>query len=129
MSHYAGGSSSGAGGAPESNWTLSLVSPVTEELHRYELLVPPVCRLESRGSGPSSPPTRPPSPRSSSLPVDLSDLPPGATIETLMSEDECASLVPVLTGLSSGLTETTRLVAYVDDLFGADWFDAARSEM
>ncbi|VAH71364.1 unnamed protein product [Triticum turgidum subsp. durum] len=57
-------------------------------------------------------------------PVDLSDLPPGATIETLMSE-ECARLVPALTGVLSGLRETTRLVAYVADLFGADSFDAA----
>ncbi|KAE8768402.1 putative hydroquinone glucosyltransferase [Hordeum vulgare] len=62
------------------------------------------------------------------VPIDLSDLPLSATIETLMSEG-CARLVPVLTGLSLGLTETTRLVAYVDDLFGADSFDAARSEM
>ncbi|KAI5015705.1 hypothetical protein ZWY2020_057095 [Hordeum vulgare] len=40
MAHYAGGSSSGAGGASESNWPLSLDKPLTEELHRYGLLVP-----------------------------------------------------------------------------------------
>ncbi|KAI4994495.1 hypothetical protein ZWY2020_034136 [Hordeum vulgare] len=45
MAHYAAGSSSDASGAPESNWTLRLDTPVTEELHRYELLVPPGCRL------------------------------------------------------------------------------------
>uniref|UniRef100_A0A453DSK0 Glycosyltransferase n=1 Tax=Aegilops tauschii subsp. strangulata TaxID=200361 RepID=A0A453DSK0_AEGTS len=67
----------------------------------------------------------PPAIASLSLPpVDLSDLGPGATIETLMSE-ECARLVPALTGVLSALRETTRLVAYVADLFGADSFDAA----
>ncbi|KAE8791401.1 hypothetical protein D1007_34149 [Hordeum vulgare] len=45
MAHFAGGSSSGAGGAPESNRPLSLDKPLTEELHSYGLLVPPVCRL------------------------------------------------------------------------------------
>ncbi|KAE8796662.1 hypothetical protein D1007_28284 [Hordeum vulgare] len=45
MAYSASDSSSGAGGAPESNWPLSLDTPVTEELHRYELLVPPGCRL------------------------------------------------------------------------------------
>uniref|UniRef100_A0A453DSL4 UDP-glycosyltransferases domain-containing protein n=1 Tax=Aegilops tauschii subsp. strangulata TaxID=200361 RepID=A0A453DSL4_AEGTS len=53
----------------------------------------------------------PPAIASLSLPpVDLSDLGPGATIETLMSE-ECARLVPALTGVLSALRETTRLVA------------------
>ncbi|KAE8790521.1 hypothetical protein D1007_35178 [Hordeum vulgare] len=45
MAYSAGSSSSGAGGAPESNWSPSLDTPVTEELHRNELLVPPGCRL------------------------------------------------------------------------------------
>ncbi|KAE8805012.1 hypothetical protein D1007_19034 [Hordeum vulgare] len=45
MAYSAGGSSSGAGGAPESNWPLSLDTPAKEEVHRYELLVPPGCRL------------------------------------------------------------------------------------
>ncbi|KAE8789009.1 hypothetical protein D1007_36870 [Hordeum vulgare] len=45
MAYSAGGSSSGACGAPESNWSWSLDSLATEELHRYELLVPPGCRL------------------------------------------------------------------------------------
>ncbi|KAI4989172.1 hypothetical protein ZWY2020_036489 [Hordeum vulgare] len=45
MAHFACGSSSGAGGAPESNWPLSLNKPLTEELHSYVLLVPPGCRL------------------------------------------------------------------------------------
>ncbi|KAE8773889.1 hypothetical protein D1007_53814 [Hordeum vulgare] len=44
MSH-AGGSNSGGGSAPESNWPLSLDWLTTEELHRYGLLVPPGCRL------------------------------------------------------------------------------------
>ncbi|KAG8090201.1 hypothetical protein GUJ93_ZPchr0011g28763 [Zizania palustris] len=58
-------------------------------------------------------------------PVDLSDLPPDAAIETLMSE-ECVRLVPALTGILARLRETTRLVAFVADLFGTDSFDAAR---
>ncbi|XP_062183348.1 hydroquinone glucosyltransferase-like [Phragmites australis] len=58
-------------------------------------------------------------------PVDLSDLPRGAAIETLMSE-ECARSVPALTDILAGLKRTTRLVAFVADLFGADSFDAAR---
>ncbi|KAI4982125.1 hypothetical protein ZWY2020_022617 [Hordeum vulgare] len=45
MAHYTGGSSSAGGGAPESNWSLSLDSPTTEEFPRYELLVSPGCRL------------------------------------------------------------------------------------
>ncbi|KAI4989534.1 hypothetical protein ZWY2020_036851 [Hordeum vulgare] len=45
MAHFAGGSSSGAGSAPESNWPLSLDKPLTAELHSYGLLVPPGCRL------------------------------------------------------------------------------------
>lgn len=57
-------------------------------------------------------------------PVDLSDLPPDASIETLMSE-ECARSVPALTDVLSALRDTTRLVAYFADLFGADSFDAA----
>ncbi|KAF7034099.1 hypothetical protein CFC21_045153 [Triticum aestivum] len=67
----------------------------------------------------------PPAITSLSLPpVDLSDLPPSAAIETLMSE-ECARAVPALTAILSGLKNTTRLVAFVADLFGADSFDAA----
>ncbi|VAH71674.1 unnamed protein product [Triticum turgidum subsp. durum] len=67
----------------------------------------------------------PPAISSLSLPpVDLSDLPPDASIEMLMSE-ECARLVPALTEALSRLMETTRLVAYFADLFGADSFDAA----
>ncbi|KAM3345744.1 hypothetical protein ACQJBY_020325 [Aegilops geniculata] len=67
----------------------------------------------------------PPAVASLSLPpVDLSDLPSSAAIETLMSE-ECARAVPALTGILSGLKDTTRLVAFVADLFGADSFDAA----
>uniref|UniRef100_J3N9G4 Uncharacterized protein n=1 Tax=Oryza brachyantha TaxID=4533 RepID=J3N9G4_ORYBR len=42
-----------------------------------------------------------------------------------MSE-ECVRLVPALTGILRGMRETTRLVAFVADLFGADSFDAAR---
>ncbi|KAK3118830.1 hypothetical protein QOZ80_9BG0708870 [Eleusine coracana subsp. coracana] len=60
-----------------------------------------------------------------SLPaVDLSDLPPTAAIETRMSE-ECARSVPALTSILLDLKRTTRLVAFVADLFGADSFDAA----
>ncbi|KAL5203913.1 hypothetical protein ABZP36_008784 [Zizania latifolia] len=58
-------------------------------------------------------------------PVNLSDLPPDAAIETLMSE-ECVRSVPALTGILARLRETTGLVAFVADLFGADSFDAAR---
>ncbi|OEL25784.1 Hydroquinone glucosyltransferase [Dichanthelium oligosanthes] len=69
----------------------------------------------------------PPAVASLSLPpVDLSDLPRGAAIETLMSE-ECVRLVPALTDLLLELKRTTRLVAFVADLFGADSFDAARA--
>ncbi|KAG8090571.1 hypothetical protein GUJ93_ZPchr0011g27348 [Zizania palustris] len=57
-------------------------------------------------------------------PVDLSDLPPDTTVETLMSE-ECVRSVPALTGILARLGETTDLVAFVADLFGADSFDAA----
>ncbi|CAO2144631.1 unnamed protein product [Urochloa humidicola] len=63
-----------------------------------------------------------------SLPaVDLSDLPRGAAIETLMSE-ECLRLVPALTEtlLTLKRDPTRRLVAFVADLFGADSLDAAR---
>ncbi|XP_062197881.1 hydroquinone glucosyltransferase-like [Phragmites australis] len=68
----------------------------------------------------------PPAVASLSLPpVDLSDLPRGAAIETLMSE-ECARSVPALTDILVRLKKTTRLVAFVADLFGADSFDAAR---
>nr|AAD46470.1 HV1PST [Hordeum vulgare] len=42
---HAGGSSSGVGSAPESNWPNSLDQPATEELYRLGLLVPPGCRL------------------------------------------------------------------------------------
>ncbi|XP_037410857.1 UDP-glycosyltransferase 72B1-like [Triticum dicoccoides] len=67
----------------------------------------------------------PPAITSLSLPpVDLSDLPADAAIETLMSE-ECVRIVPALTNILSGLKDTTRLVAFVADLFGADSFDAA----
>ena len=67
----------------------------------------------------------PPSISAVSLPpLDLSDLAPGSAIETLMSE-ECVRSVPALTGILSGLRKTTRLVAFVADLFGADSFDAA----
>ncbi|KAI5004064.1 hypothetical protein ZWY2020_031307 [Hordeum vulgare] len=45
MAHFTGGSSFDAGGAPQSNWPLSLDKPLTEELHSYGLLVPPGCRL------------------------------------------------------------------------------------
>ncbi|KAI5020038.1 hypothetical protein ZWY2020_044926 [Hordeum vulgare] len=45
MAHFVGGSSSGAGGAPESNWLLILGKRLTEELHSYGLLVLPGCRL------------------------------------------------------------------------------------
>ncbi|KAF0894834.1 hypothetical protein E2562_003718 [Oryza meyeriana var. granulata] len=58
-------------------------------------------------------------------PVDLSDLPHDAGIETRMSE-ECVRLVPALTEVLARLRETRRLVAFVADLFGADSFDAAR---
>ncbi|KAJ1276158.1 hypothetical protein BS78_05G192700 [Paspalum vaginatum] len=59
-------------------------------------------------------------------PVDLSDLPAGSAIETRMSE-ECARSVPALTAVLADLRRTTRLVAFVADLFGADAFDAARA--
>ncbi|KAI4966622.1 hypothetical protein ZWY2020_037827 [Hordeum vulgare] len=42
---HAGGSSSGGGSAPESNWPLSLDQPATEELYQFGLLIPPGCRL------------------------------------------------------------------------------------
>jgi hydroquinone glucosyltransferase len=58
-------------------------------------------------------------------PVDLSDLPRDAAIETRMSE-ECARSLPALTRMLSELRETTRLVAFVADQFGMDAFDAAR---
>ncbi|KAF8700154.1 hypothetical protein HU200_034524 [Digitaria exilis] len=57
-------------------------------------------------------------------PVDLSDLPRGAAIETLMSE-ECVRSIPALTTLLLDLKRSTNLVAFVADLFGADSFDAA----
>uniref|UniRef100_A0A0A8YT67 Glycosyltransferase n=1 Tax=Arundo donax TaxID=35708 RepID=A0A0A8YT67_ARUDO len=70
--------------------------------------------------------TLPPSVASRPLPpVDLSDLPRGAAIETRMSE-ECARSVPALTGILAWLRETTRLVAFVTDMFGLRSFDAAR---
>ncbi|WVZ51129.1 hypothetical protein U9M48_002304 [Paspalum notatum var. saurae] len=58
-------------------------------------------------------------------PVDLSDLPRGAAIETLMHE-ECRRSVPALTAVLAELRRTTRLVAFVTDIFGVDSFDAAR---
>jgi hydroquinone glucosyltransferase len=72
----------------------------------------------------------PPAVSSLSLPpVDLSDLPSDAAIETLMSE-ECARSLPALTRVLSELGEATtatgRLVAFVADQFGIDSFDAAR---
>ncbi|CAD6343168.1 unnamed protein product [Miscanthus lutarioriparius] len=68
----------------------------------------------------------PPSVASRPLPpVDLSDLPRDADIETLMSE-ECARSLPALTRMLSELRETARLVAFVADQFGMDAFDAAR---
>jgi hydroquinone glucosyltransferase len=68
----------------------------------------------------------PPTITSLSLPpVDLSDLPRGAAVETRISE-ECARSVPALTALLAELRRTTpRLVAFVADLLGADAFDAA----
>ncbi|KAI5017494.1 hypothetical protein ZWY2020_042382 [Hordeum vulgare] len=42
---HAGGSSSGGGGDPKSNWPNSLDQPAMEELHRLGLLVPLGCRL------------------------------------------------------------------------------------
>ncbi|KAE8790194.1 hypothetical protein D1007_35529 [Hordeum vulgare] len=42
---HAGGSSSGDGGAPESNWPQSLDEPLTQELYNFGLLVPRGCRL------------------------------------------------------------------------------------
>jgi len=71
----------------------------------------------------------PPAVSSLSLPpVDLSDLPRGAAIETLMSE-ECARSVPALTSILLDLKRSTggRLAAFVADLFGADSLDAARA--
>jgi len=57
-------------------------------------------------------------------PVDLSDLPHGTAIETLMSE-ECARSIPALTQVLTKLKETNRLVAFITDFFGMDSFDAA----
>ncbi|CAL4988667.1 unnamed protein product [Urochloa decumbens] len=59
-------------------------------------------------------------------PFDLSDLPHGTTIETLMSE-ECARSVPALTEILTKLKETNHVVAFITDLFGMDSFDAAYS--
>ncbi|KAJ1275999.1 hypothetical protein BS78_05G180100 [Paspalum vaginatum] len=58
-------------------------------------------------------------------PVDLSDLPRGAAIETLMHE-ECARSLPALEDILADLRRTTRLVAFVTDMFGVDSLDAAR---
>ncbi|WVZ51104.1 LOW QUALITY PROTEIN: hypothetical protein U9M48_002281 [Paspalum notatum var. saurae] len=58
-------------------------------------------------------------------PVDLSDLPRGAAIETLMHE-ECRRSLPALTAVLAELRRTTRLVAFVADMFGVDSLDAAR---
>lgn len=71
----------------------------------------------------------PPAVSSLSLPpVDLSDLPRGAAIETRMSE-ECARSVPALTAVLADLRRSMagRLAAFVADLFGADSLDAARA--
>ena len=59
-------------------------------------------------------------------PVDLSDLPRSATIETRMSE-ETARSVPAIAEALTKMKETTRLVAFVTDIFGTDAFDAARA--
>ncbi|CAL4994081.1 unnamed protein product [Urochloa decumbens] len=57
-------------------------------------------------------------------PVDLSDLPHGTAIETLMSEESARS-VPALTEVLTKLKETNRVVAFITDPFGVDSFDAA----
>ncbi|TKW01216.1 hypothetical protein SEVIR_8G165700v4 [Setaria viridis] len=58
-------------------------------------------------------------------PVDLSDLPHDALIETLMSE-ECARSLPALANILAEMRRTTRLMAFVTDFFGIDAFDIAR---
>ncbi|CAO2146978.1 unnamed protein product [Urochloa humidicola] len=58
-------------------------------------------------------------------PVDLSNLPPDAPIEARMSEESMRSL-PALKIILADLNRTTRLVAFVTDLFGTDAFAAAR---
>ncbi|RLM58560.1 UDP-glycosyltransferase 72B3-like [Panicum miliaceum] len=58
-------------------------------------------------------------------PVDLSDLPRGATIETRMSEETARSVPAIAEALTK--METTCLVAFVTDIFGTDAFDAARA--
>ncbi|XP_072964859.1 UDP-glycosyltransferase 72B3-like [Typha angustifolia] len=57
-------------------------------------------------------------------PVELSDLPSDARIETLISV-EVERSVPALVTILRELKLKTRLVAFVADLFGADAFDAA----
>lgn len=57
-------------------------------------------------------------------PIDLSDLPQGTAIETLMSEEGARS-VPALTEILTKLKQTNHVVAFVTDLFGVDSFDAA----
>lgn len=58
-------------------------------------------------------------------PVDLFDLPCGATIKTPMSK-ECPRLVPALTDVLVGVP-WGRLPVFVADLIGADFLDAARA--
>jgi hydroquinone glucosyltransferase len=70
--------------------------------------------------------TLPPSVSHQTLPpVDLSDLPHDALNETRMSVEGTRSL-PALATILAELKRTTRLVAFVTDLFGMDAFDAAR---
>lgn len=58
-------------------------------------------------------------------PVDLSDLPEDARIETVISITVARSL-PSLRDVLKSLVESTRLAALVVDLFGTDAFDIAR---
>jgi hydroquinone glucosyltransferase len=58
-------------------------------------------------------------------PVDLSDLPRDAAIETLMTA-ECARSLPAIAAVLAELGETARLVAFVVDQFGMEAFNAAR---
>ncbi|KAG2640506.1 hydroquinone glucosyltransferase-like [Panicum virgatum] len=70
--------------------------------------------------------TLPPSVSHETLPpADLSDLPHDALVETRMSVEGTRSL-PALATILAELKRTTRLVAFVTDLFGIDAFDAAR---
>ncbi|KAJ4765719.1 Glycosyltransferase [Rhynchospora pubera] len=58
-------------------------------------------------------------------PVSLSDLPPGAALETLISL-EAVRLIPAITSALKELKTRHNVVGFVADLFGADTFDAAR---